>query len=292
MLKSMTGYGRGEASGCGWLVTVELKAVNQRYLDVVVRLPRYYLALEEKVRQQIKGNLNRGRVEAIISISDEKLEKQPLTVDTDLAMTYYNALKELAHNMGIPVDITADKLLALPEVLKANEPEWDEETLWPVMAAALDKALAGLLAMRQQEGQRLQADLEKRVRLISSQVEVIQQQAADVPRTYALKLKERIGELLEGVPLDPGRLEMEVAMIAERADITEEIVRLKSHLQQISGVMTAGGAVGRRLDFILQEMWREINTIGAKAANEYISHLVVEVKCELEKMREQVQNVE
>jgi uncharacterized protein (TIGR00255 family) len=194
--------------------------------------------------------------------------------------------------MAIPVDITADKLLALPEVIKVNEPQWDEETLWPVVAAALEKALAALQSMRQLEGQRLQADLEKRVDLISGQVEAIQRQAAEVPRIYSQKLKDRIGELLAGVTLDPGRLEMEVAIIAERADITEEIVRLQSHLRQISGVIAVGGAVGRRLDFILQEMWREINTIGAKAASHQIGHLVVEVKSELEKMREQVQNVE
>lgn len=292
MLNSMTGYGRGEASGYGRLVTVEIKAVNQRFLDVVVRLPRFYLALEEKFRQRLKEELGRGRVEAIVSISDEKLQKQPLTVDTDLAMAYYNALKELAQIMAIPVDITADKLLGLPEVIKANEPQWDEETLWPVMSSALEKALAALQAMRQLEGQRLQVDMEKRVGIIGNLVELIQQQAAEVPQYYAQKLKERIGELVEGVALDPGRLEMEVALIAERADVTEEIVRMKSHIQQVSTVLAAGGSVGRRLDFILQEMWREINTIGSKAANEKISHLVVEIKSELEKMREQVQNVE
>lgn len=292
MLNSMTGYGRGEASGFGRTVTVELKAVNQRFLDLVIRMPRLYIVLEEKIRQVLKKSISRGRVEAIVSISEENLGKQPVTVDMGLVMAYYNALRELAQNMAIPVDITAEKLLSMPEVIKITEPEWDEESLWPVVAAALEKALTSLLAMRQAEGQRLQADLENRVDLIRSQVEAIQKQAPEIPRAYAIRLKDRIAEIAEGVVLDPGRLEMEVALLAERADITEEVVRLMSHLEQITEAMAADEPAGRRLDFILQEMWREINTIGSKAGNLQISHLVVGIKSELEKMREQVQNVE
>jgi len=292
MLNSMTGYGRGEASGFGRAVTVELKAVNQRFLDLVIRMPRLYIVLEEKIRQVLKKSISRGRVEAIVSISEENLEKQPITVDMGLAMAYYNALKELAQNMAIPVGITAEKLLSMPEVIKITEPEWDEDSFWPVVAAALEKALTSLLAMRQAEGQRLQADLENRVGLIRSQVEAIQKQAPEIPRVYAIRLKDRIAEIAEGAILDPGRLEMEVALLAERADITEEVVRLMSHLEQITEAMAANEPAGRRLDFILQEMWREINTIGSKAGNLQINHLVVGIKSELEKMREQVQNVE
>lgn len=292
MLNSMTGYGRGEAGSSGTSVIIELKAVNQRFLDLVIRLPRVYIALEENIRRVLRKRISRGRVEAIVSISEENLEKQPITVDMGLAMAYYNALKELAQNMVIPVDITADKLLSMPEVIKTTETEWDEKTLWPVVKAALENALDGLLAMRQAEGQRLQADLENRVGLIRSQVEAIQQQAVEIPRFYADKLKSRITELAEGVVFDSDRLEMEVALMAERADITEEIVRLRSHLEQITAVMAADEPAGRQLDFILQEMWREINTIGSKAGNLQISSIVVGVKTQLEKMREQVQNVE
>lgn len=292
MLNSMTGYGRGEAGSSGTSVIIELKAVNQRFLDLVIRLPRVYIALEENIRRVLRKRISRGRVEAIVSISEENLEKQPITVDMGLAMAYYNALKELAQNMVIPVDITADKLLSMPEVIKTTETEWDEKTLWPVVKAALENALDGLLAMRQAEGQRLQADLENRVGLIRSQVEAIQQQAVEIPRFYADKLKGRITELAEGVVFDSDRLEMEVALMAERADITEEIVRLRSHLEQITAVMAADEPAGRQLDFILQEMWREINTIGSKAGNLQISSIVVGVKTQLEKMREQVQNVE
>ncbi|CEP69462.1 Conserved hypothetical protein CHP00255 [Moorella glycerini] len=292
MLNSMTGYGRGEASGTGRTVIIEIKAVNQRFLDVVIRLPRLYTALEEKIRQVIKNSLSRGRVEVMVSISEENVEKRPLTVDMGLAMAYYNALKELAQNLAIPADITAEKLLAMPEVVKVAEPEWDEATLWPVVAGALEKALANLLAMRRAEGQRLQADLEERVAIVRRQVEAIRERAPEVPREYAERLKERVAELTGGLALDPGRLEMEVALLAERADITEEIIRLLSHLEQMATAMAGAEPAGRRLDFILQEMWREINTIGSKASDLAISNLVVAVKGELEKMREQVQNVE
>ncbi|QGP92971.1 hypothetical protein MGLY_23640 [Neomoorella glycerini] len=292
MLNSMTGYGRGEASGTGRTVTVEIKAVNQRFLDVVIRLPRLYTALEEKIRQFIKNSLSRGRVEVMVSISEENGEKQRLTVDMGLAMAYYNALKELAQNLAIPADITAEKLLAMPEVVKVAEPEWDEATFWPVVAGALEKALADLLAMRRAEGQRLQADLEARAAYIRRQVEAIRERAPEVPREYAGRLKERVAELAGGLALDPGRLEMEIALLAERADITEEIIRLLSHLEQMVTAMAGTEPAGRRLDFILQEMWREINTIGSKASDLAISNLVVAVKGELEKMREQVQNVE
>ncbi|GEA17020.1 MAG: hypothetical protein PWR22_774 [Moorella sp. (in: firmicutes)] len=292
MLNSMTGYGRGEARGAGRTVTVEIRAVNQRFLDVVIRLPRLYTALEEKIRQVIKNSLSRGRVEVMVSISEENGEKRPLTVDMGLAMAYYNALKELAQNLAIPADITAEKLLAIPEVVKVAEPEWDEATLWPVVAGALEKAVENLLAMRRAEGQRLQADLEERVAYVRRQVEAIRERAPEVPREYARRLKERVAELSGGIPLDPGRLEMEVALLAEKADITEEIVRLLSHLEQMATAMAGTEPAGRRLDFILQEMWREINTIGSKAGDLAISNLVVAVKGELEKMREQVQNVE
>ncbi|WP_258359397.1 YicC/YloC family endoribonuclease [Moorella sulfitireducens (nom. illeg.)] len=292
MLNSMTGYGRGEARGAGRTVTVEIRAVNQRFLDVVIRLPRLYMALEEKIRQVIKNNLSRGRVEVLVSINEENGEKRPLTVDMGLAMAYYNALKELAQNLAIPAGITAEKLLAVPEVVKVADPEWDEASLWPVVSGALETALADLLAMRRAEGQRLRADLEERVAYIRRQVEAIRERAPEVPREYARRLKERVTELSGGMVLDPGRLEMEVALLAERADITEEIVRLISHLEQMATAMNGTEPAGRRLDFILQEMWREINTIGSKAGDLAISNLVVAVKGELEKMREQVQNVE
>ncbi|BCV20935.1 hypothetical protein hamaS1_10040 [Moorella sp. Hama-1] len=288
----MTGYGRGEASGAGKAVTVELKAVNQRFLDLVLRLPRAYGALEERIRQELKKSLSRGRVEVLVTIKEDNPEKRPVSVDTGLAMAYYNALKELAQNLSISADITAAGLLSLPEVITVAEPEWDEVTLWPVVNQALATALAGLLKMRQVEGQRLQADLEARAELVRSHLEAIRERAPEIPREYAARLRERVAQLTGGLALDPGRLEMEAALLADRADITEEIVRLASHLEGMTAAMAGTEPAGRRLDFILQEMWREINTIGSKAGDLAISHLVVAVKGELEKMREQVQNIE
>ncbi|MGI9859885.1 YicC/YloC family endoribonuclease [Moorella naiadis] len=292
MLNSMTGYGRGEASGAGKTVTVELKAVNQRFLDLVLRLPRAYGALEERIRQELKKSLSRGRVEVFVTIKEDNPEKRPVSVDTGLAMAYYNALKELAQNLSISAEITAAGLLSLPEVIAVAEPEWDEATLWPVVNEALATALAGLLKMRQVEGQRLQVDLEARAELVRSHLEAIRERAPEIPREYAARLRERVAQLTAGLALDPGRLEMEVALLADRADITEEIVRLASHLEGMTAAIAGSEPAGRRLDFILQEMWREISTIGSKAGDLAISHLVVAVKGELEKMREQVQNIE
>jgi len=288
----MTGYGRGEASADGISVTVEIKSINQRFLDIIIRIPRYYTALEEKIRQILKKSISRGRIEVFLSISEENVEKRPVTVDMGLAMAYYNALKELAQNLGIPEGVTAEQIFLMPEVIKVKEPEWDEATLWPVISRALEQALEELLVMRQAEGQKLQTDLKNRVEFIRSKVEAIRKKAPEIPGEYAVRLKERLAELAEGVPLDEGRLEMEVAIMADRSDITEEIVRLSSHLEQIEETLKGSEPAGRRLDFILQEMWREINTISSKSGNLSISHMAVAVKSELEKMREQVQNVE
>ncbi|MDK2820717.1 MAG: hypothetical protein PWP31_682 [Clostridia bacterium] len=288
----MTGYGRGVASGTGKAVTVELKAVNQRFLDIVVRIPRLYISLEEKIRRVIKKRLSRGRIEVFLSISEENEENRSINVDMGLVMAYYNVLKELAQNLDISADITASRLLSMPDVFTIAEPEWDEDSFWPVVNEALNEALEGLHKMRQAEGENLQNDLLKRANLILKHVEAIKQRAPQVPIEYAKRLKEKIGELTGEISLDPGRLEMEVAMMAERSDITEEVVRLLSHLEQINIVIEGHEPQGRRLDFILQEMWREINTIGSKANDLTISNLVVAVKGELEKMREQVQNVE
>ncbi|MCG0276943.1 MAG: YicC family protein [Thermanaeromonas sp.] len=293
MLCSMTGFGQGEAKGEGKIVKVEIRTLNSRFLDIVVKLPRPYLALEERVRKEIKNRLARGRVDVFISISEENPENQPISVDKGRAIAYYSALKELAQILAIPEDITAYQILSLPDVLVINEPQWSEEALWPVVREALEKALEKLMSMRLSEGARLQQDLEERVQTLKRYVEAICQRAPLVPQEYALRLRERIAGLAgEGVYLDPGRLEAEVAFLAERCDIQEEITRLRSHLEELDQNLKERGPVGRRAEFILQEMFREINTLGAKASDLEISRWVIAFKTELEKIREQVQNVE
>lgn len=289
----MTGFGRGEAVGAGRAVKVEARSVNSRFLDINIRLPRPYLSLEERVRAEVKKRLARGHIDVFISISEENPENQPICVDKGRAIAYYSALKELAQILAIPEDITASRLLTLPEVIVVKEPQWQEETLWPVLYQALDTALTGLLSMRQAEGARLQQDLEQRAHTIREYVEAIRRRAPEIPVEYAGRLRQRVAELVRGIEaLDPGRLEMEVALMAERCDIHEEIIRISSHLEEWEELLQSEGAVGRKLEFILQEMFREINTISAKANDLEISRLVIAVKSELEKMREQTQNVE
>lgn len=293
MLTSMTGFGRGEAVGAGKAVKIEARSVNSRFLDISIRLPRPYLSLEERIRAEVKKRLARGHIDVFVSISEENPENQPIRVDKGRAIAYYSALKELAQILAIPEDITASRLLTLPEVIVLEEPQWQEETLWPVLYQALDMALTSLLSMRQAEGARLQKDLEQRAHTIREHVEAIRRRASQIPVEYARRLRERVAELIRGIEaVDPGRLEMEVALMAERCDIHEEIIRISSHLEEWEGLLQNEGAVGRRLEFILQEMFREINTIGSKANDLEISRLVIGVKSELEKMREQVQNVE
>ncbi|MGI9952311.1 YicC/YloC family endoribonuclease [Moorellaceae bacterium AZ2] len=289
----MTGYGRGQATGAGKVVIAEARSVNSRFLDINVRLPRTYLPLEERIRTEIKKRFARGHIDVFISISEENPEKQPISVDKGRAMAYYSALKELAQILGIPEDITAVQLLTLPDVITVSEPTWQEDILWPVLYEALEMALSGLLSARLAEGARLQEDLEQRARTVRQHIEAIRRRAPQVPVEYAARLREKIAQLVQGMDVvDPGRLEMEVALLAERCDIHEELIRLGSHLEEWDRLVQGRGAVGRRLEFVLQEMFREINTIGSKANDLEISRLVIAVKSELEKMREQVQNVE
>ncbi|MBE3581012.1 MAG: YicC family protein [Thermoanaerobacteraceae bacterium] len=293
MIASMTGYGRGQATGAGTVVVVEAKSVNSRFLDINIRLPRAYLALEDPIRTEIKKRFARGHIDVFVSISEENPEKQPISVDKGRAMAYYSALKELAQILGVPEDITAAQLLTLPDVLIMGGPACQEDTLWPVLYHALDTALGGLVAARLAEGARLQEDLKQRARTVEQYIEAIGWRAPQVPVEYAARLREKIAQLVQGTHvLDPDRLEMEVALLAERCDIHEELVRLRSHLEEWGVLLEGRGAVGRRLDFLLQEMLREINTIGAKANDLEISRMVIAVKGELEKMKEQVQNVE
>jgi uncharacterized protein (TIGR00255 family) len=292
LLASMTGYGRGEATGAGKSVSVEMKSVNQRFLEIVVRIPRPYLSLEEKIRAVVKEKLNRGHIDVFVSIGEENPEKRQLAIDKGLVMAYYSALKEIAQDLALVEDITATKLLAYPGVIQEAAPQWDEAGLWPVVEAALSGALAGLLSMRKVEGKSLKLDLLARIEKLENTIEIIGQRAPLLSGFLRRRLEENLQQIVQIGAIDPGRLELETALLAERCDISEEIVRLKSHLDQIEAALAAPSPVGRRLEFLLQEMLREINTIGAKANDLEISHQVVEVKSELEKIREQIQNVE
>lgn len=286
----MTGYGCGEAQRAGWRVRVELRSLNHRFLDISLRLPRHCLALEERIREVIGRHLSRGRVEVFLMAEPAEDAPRQVRVDTALARAYDQALRELAGALGWHGSPELVWLIQLPGVLQVSDWNTDVEALWSATAPAVDAALAALQEMRAQEGASLAADLRQRVANLERLSESIQQRAPEVEAAYRERLAARMAEFAS--VLEPGRLAAEAALHAEKISVHEELVRLRSHLQEMRRLLAADGPVGRRLDFLLQEAFREATTMAAKAQDARVSALVVEVKAELEKMREQGQNVE
>lgn len=292
MIKSMTGFGRGEAYGQGKKFTVELKSVNHRFCEIFLRLPKKLLSLEEKSKRLIQEYISRGRVDGFFSMEDEGEKPVTVKVDKNLAESYYKAMEELQASLELPGKPSFRDIIRMPDVLVVEEPEEDVEQWWPFVAEALKEALSGLVNMRETEGERLRLDLSKRIDSIIRLNAEIEKRAPLVVEDYRKRLENRLQELLREGALDQGRLAAEVAIFAERSNITEETVRLNSHLYQASRCLDSNEPVGRKLDFLIQEMNREVNTIASKANDLTISQLVVEIKSQLEKIREQVQNIE
>lgn len=292
LLFSMTGFGRGEATGDFGRLTVEIKSVNHRFAEVVLRLPRPLSPLEDRLRRLVAEGVSRGRLEVLATWEEQTSERKSVKVDKGLATEYYNSLKELQAEIGSAADIPLDVLLRLPDVIKVEEVEEDLETLWPGLEAAARTALKGLRAMRQREGEALAADLGGRIETVAGLVARVAERAPVVVDEYRERLRKRLDELLSPGTIDETRLAQEVAILADRADISEELKRLESHLGQLRQLLQASDPVGRKFDFLLQETGREVNTIGSKSQDLTITGTVVELKAELEKIREQVQNVE
>ena len=292
MVKSMTGYGRGEARGLGKNITVELRSVNHRFSEVVVRMPIQFSALEERVRKTILEQVARGRVDVFVTVDMNGERPKQVKVDLALAKAYYNALKEIEDSLGLQGIVDPAKIANFPDVLKAAEEDDDLEQLWLVLEQAVRQATGQLVTMRQVEGAKLKADLLHRLQIIKEFNKDIEGRAPQVVEEYRQKLHARVQGMVPGMELDEGRLAMEVVFFADRSAITEEIVRLNSHLEQAGNSLELNESVGRKLDFLVQEMNREVNTIGSKSSDLKISATVVEVKSELEKIKEQVQNIE
>lgn len=292
MFKSMTGYGRGEAYAGGRKFTVELKSVNHRYCEVVMRLPRVMSALEDRARRLVQTRVSRGRVDGYFSTESSGGNSAAVKVDKALATSYYKAMKELKEALQLDGEVKLKHLLAMPDVLTAAEVEEDVEEWWPAVSEALEAALDQLVRMRATEGEKLVADIMKRVEIVAALNEIIRARSPVVVEEYRERLSTRLKDLIAEGSLDEGRLVAEAALYAERSNITEETVRLESHLAQVRACLQSNESVGRKLDFLLQEMNREINTIASKSGDLEISRAVVEVKSELEKVREQVQNIE
>ncbi|MDD2421635.1 MAG: YicC family protein, partial [Heliobacteriaceae bacterium] len=271
---------------------VEAKAVNHRYADVVVRLPRTYVFLEEPIKRIFLNGIARGRVDIFVNFEANGETGLAVKVDKEICLRYYNCLKDLAEELELSFDVGVSQLFSLPAVVTVEEPEDDPEAVTRLVEEASRLALAGLQAMRLREGQALVDDLCGRLALFAQRVQAIETRAPFVSADHQERLQERLKELLGSVPVDQQRIAMEVALFADHASITEELVRLASHLGQFRKALQSAEPVGRKLDFLVQEMNREINTIGAKANDLEISRQVVELKSELEKIREQVQNIQ
>ncbi len=292
MIKSMTGFGRGESSSDSLKIIIEMKSVNHRYCEIVLHMPRSMNALEDRIKRVIQQNIARGRVDVYINAHMCGSDRIKVKADESLAFSYMQAVKKLKDKLLLTGEASVTELLQLPGVFSLEEPEEDMEQWWPDIKAALEQAQAGLMKMRVKEGDLLAADIKERSGRIAAFVNGIEQRSPVVVEEYRERLRQRLHELLESGTLDPARLDAEVVILAERSCIAEEIVRLRSHLLQLGDCLELGTPVGRKLDFLLQELNREINTISSKSSDLTINRTVVEVKSELEKVREQIQNIE
>ena len=294
MIKSMTGFGRGEFSDGKRNVTVEIRTVNHRYCDIAVRMPRRYSFAEDKVRKTIRGKISRGKAD--VSILVENITESDVTIrlNEPVADQYIENLNRLKNEFRLDGEISLSLIAQMPEVLKQIPDVEDEEEMTRCILTPVLQAAENLEEMRAEEGRKLAQDLLMRADLIRELVSRIEVKADDVPREYAKRLRDRIGELLEGsVEIPEDRIMVEAAIFADKCNITEELTRLKSHMDQMKTIITeSSGADGKKLDFLVQEMNREANTIGSKANNLEITSLMLQIKAEIEKIREQVQNIE
>lgn len=291
-MKSMTGFGKSEIAKDGRKIRVEIKSVNHRFLDINIRMPRFLLFLEEEIRKYLKTVLSRGRVDIFVNYSSERADAKKVVVDMPMIHGYYHAASEIERSLGIQNNLNASDLLRLPDAVTFEENDADEEALKELLLSTVRAAAEELLAAREAEGAELLVDVNQRLAQILLLADEIAKKEDVVLDEYRLKLKERITDILDGASVDETRLAQEVAMFADRCNITEEVVRVRSHVEQFSAAVSSGLPQGRNLDFIVQELNREFNTIGSKSSDAWITKMVINGKVEIEKIREQIQNLE
>ena len=292
MIKSMTGFGRCEAAGKDRKLTVEMKSVNHRYLDVNIKMPKKLSFFENAVRAELKNYITRGKVDVFITCEDYGEESGALKYNRALAKEYLDYLRQMAQEFGLEDDIRVSTLSRYPEVFVMEEQSIDEEELWKDLQGVLRGAAENFVRTRTAEGENLLADLNAKLDLMSAHVAFIEERSPKLIEEYKEKLREKVRELLEDVRIDENRLYMEVTLFADKSCVDEELVRLRSHVESTRETLLSGGSVGRKLDFIAQEMNREANTILSKANDLEISAKAIELKNEIEKVREQIQNIE
>ncbi|MEG1393529.1 MAG: YicC/YloC family endoribonuclease [Christensenellaceae bacterium] len=288
----MTGFGKSEIAIDGRKIRVEIKSVNHRFLDISIRQPRFLMFLEDDVRKLLKMHLNRGRIDVFINYSSEREDAKKVLVDMPLVRAYVEAANQIVKQTEIKDDLAISHIMRLPDVVTYEEEDSDEEALKDLLTINLNAALAELMDARQREGNQLKNDIVKRLDLILESAQRIHEKEDTVVGEYKQKLNDRLKEILDGSDVDQQKLAQEVAFFADRCNITEEIVRIKSHVKHFKASMEENTPQGRNMDFIVQELNREFNTIGSKSQDMEIVEAVIAGKGEIEKIREQIQNIE
>lgn len=292
MVVSMTGYGRGEVSTRGIIVAVELRSVNSRYLEVSTRLPRSLSIRENEIKEIIRKRISRGKINMLAAVERENDGEIPVRVNVSAARGYYKLLNEIRKSVRLKQTVKLEHLLQFSDVLQPVELENTDEQEWSVTQKALDAAVTNLLTMKANEGTELAKDFRHRIALLDDRLKKIEGLSTDQVPAERTRLRQRIQQLLENETIDEGRLELEIALLADRLDVTEECVRFRSHNKFFLHALDDNEPAGRKLNFLIQEMNREANTIGSKSSSSEIAHLVVGIKEELERIREQLQNIE
>ena len=291
MLRSMTGYGHCEYTDNDITFTVEIKTVNHRYSDIFLRIPKQISSLEEQVRSLINDRIHRGKIDVYINYENKSSQDHEVILDESLAKAYYNALKKIADDLGLRDDISASTIARFPDIIKVEKKD-DSDYIAEILKKAVSAAIDEVIEMRTREGERLKENLFAILDNIENFVRKIEEKAPIVVKEYKEKLEQRLSELIDIQQVDPARIATEVALFADKCSIDEELIRLSSHIFQMKEMLKAGSPVGKKADFLIQEMNREVNTIGSKANDLEITRNVVELKREIEKLREQIQNIE
>jgi uncharacterized protein (TIGR00255 family) len=292
MVTSMTGYGRGEAGSEGIIVSVEVRSVNGRYLEVIPRLPRTLALRENDIKEVVRRSIGRGKITVHVTVDRGTNGTAPLRVDAPTAKAYYRLLNDLRKTVRLRQTVRLEHLLQFSEIFEPQELEQTTEQEWDIARRALEKALEQLVQMRRREGGQLEKDLRPRLELLSGLLNRVEEASRNQVPKERERLRERIAQLVAEQNLDEGRLELEIALLADRLDVTEECVRFRSHVKFFLQAVESEESAGRKLNFLVQEMNREANTIGSKSNDTTVAHFVVQMKEELERIREQLQNVE
>lgn len=292
MLKSMTGFGRSSLEKDGYGYSIEIKSVNHRYLDLSIKMPRSLSQLEDRIRKMVSENISRGKIDIFINQNNYCRHDVEAKFNQALADSYINCLYKIKDSYNIRDDISVSLIARFPDIIAIEQKEENIETVWNIISEPLTKAIEMLIAMREKEGSKLYDDINSRCDNIFNNVLIIEQRAPIIVKEYREKLEARIKELIEDTKIDENRIALEVALMADKLNIDEEIVRLKSHIHQMKDTLNMQEPIGRKLDFIVQELNREANTISSKANDLELVNIVLSIKNEIEKIREQIQNIE